>query len=489
MKKSAIVGIVVALGAVWTGTAWYTGQKAEAFVKQTIDESNVQLKKFGEQWGISAVAELLSFERGVFSSTSRYRIKFTEPAVDGKPAQERDVVFVEHLSHGPLPFSNLKAGKFMPAMVASDFALEETPTLKEWFAAAKGATPVSGRYSVSYGKDITGNFGMAPVEFGKESTLSFSGMKGDFEYATSSKRGVFALASDSLVLSGPSDTSDITSMAIKGITLNSDMKPASNDMYVGSQKIVFKDWTITSREKPPVQFKDTSIAVDLTEAGTAMGAKMDVDFGMINVQSKDMAGLKLSIDAQKLDSKALKALNDVYEASSRRMLQSQGEQQTPQFTDEEKAVIKTNVEQLLAGNPTLAVSPLEVRTANGTSTFNLNLDLAKPASLDGNLPDTLMQALRKLDAKLVLSKGNLGDLMAIEPQMRGVPAEQAVQTAKGQAEMVGTMATAMGLGKVENNNIVTFLNYADGQVDFNGKKMPVEQFMMMVMSGAMGGMR
>ncbi len=135
------------------------------------------------------------------------------------------------------------------------------------------------------------------------------------------------------------------------------------------------------------------------------------------------------------------------------------------------------------------MSPLEVRTANGTSTFNLDLDMAKPASLDGEFADTLMQTIRKLNAKLVLSKGNLSDLMAIEPQVRGVPAEQAQQTAKGQAEMVGTMATAMGMAKVENNNIVTYLNYADGQVDFNGKKMPVEQFLMMVMSGAMGGAR
>ena len=490
MKKSAIVGIVVALGAVWTGTAWYTGQKAEAFVKQAIEDGNVELKKLGDKWGINAVSELVSFERGVFSSVSRYRIKFTSPAADGKPAQERDVVFVEHLSHGPLPLSNLKVGKFVPAMMASDFALEETDTVKEWFAAAKGAVPLSGRYSVSYGKDVTGKFDMAPVEVAKDATkLVFAGMKGDFEYATSSKHGVFALASDGLELSGPSENSDITAMAVKGITLTSDLKPASNDMYVGSQKLTFKDWTITSKEKPPVQFKDTSIAADMTEAGPAMGAKVAVDFGMINIQSKDMAGLKLTVDAQNLDSKALKALNDVYEASSRRMLQSQGEQQTPEFTDEEKAVLKTNLELLLAGNPTLAVAPLEVRTANGTSTFNLDLALAKPAELDGEFSDMLVQALRKLDAKLVLSKANLADLMAIEPQTRGVPADQAVQTAKGQAEMVGTMATAMGLGKVENNNIVTYLNYADGQVDFNGKKMPLQQFMMMVMGGVMGGMR
>lgn len=490
MKKSAIVGVVVALGVVWTGTAWYTGQKAEAFVKQSIEQANIELKKAGEKWGVTPVVELMSFERGVFSSSERYRIKFTEAPVDGQPVTEHELVFVEHLDHGPFPLSNLKSGAFAPAMVASRFQLEETPLVKEWFAAAKGAVPLSGAYSVSYAKNITGNFDMAPVEFAKDAnSLKFSGMKGDVTYATGSKHGTVALKADSLALAGQSEGSDIVSMALTGLTLTSDLTPASNDMYVGSQKVGLKNWTITSKEKPPVQLKDTVIAVDVTEANSLMGAKMAMDFGMINVQDKDMAGLKLVIDAQKLDSKAFKALNDVYEAASRRMMQSKGEQQSPEFTAEEKQVIKTNVELLLAGNPTLSVSPLEVRTANGTSMFNLDLDMAKPASLDGEFADTLMQAIRKLNAKLVLSKGNLSDLMAIEPQVRGVPAEQALQTAKGQAEMVGTMATAMGMAKVENNNIVTYLNYADGQVDFNGKKMPVQQFLMMVMSGAMGGMR
>ncbi|WP_139284420.1 DUF945 family protein, partial [Vibrio cholerae] len=58
MKKSAVVGVVVALGAVWTGTAWYTGQKAEAFVKQSVEQANVELQKFGEKWGVAAVVEL-----------------------------------------------------------------------------------------------------------------------------------------------------------------------------------------------------------------------------------------------------------------------------------------------------------------------------------------------------------------------------------------------------------------------------------------------
>ncbi len=104
-------------------------------------------------------------------------------------------------------------------------------------------------------------------------------------------------------MAGPSEESDIVRMAMQGLTLTSDMTPAKNEMYVGSQKLALKNWTITSKEKPPVQLKDTVIAVDMTEADTTMGAKMAVDFGMINVQDKDMAGLKLAVDVKSLDAK------------------------------------------------------------------------------------------------------------------------------------------------------------------------------------------
>ncbi|KAG1165830.1 hypothetical protein G6F35_018549 [Rhizopus arrhizus] len=70
MKKSALVGVVVVLGAVWTGTAWYTGQKAEDFVNQSIANANDSLKTFSDKWGIASKVELVSFERGVVSSTA-----------------------------------------------------------------------------------------------------------------------------------------------------------------------------------------------------------------------------------------------------------------------------------------------------------------------------------------------------------------------------------------------------------------------------------
>lgn len=51
-------------------------------------------------------------------------------------------------------------------------------------------------------------------------------------------------------------------------------------------------------------------------------------------------------------------------------------------------------------------------------------------------------------------------------------AQEAAQT----ADMAGTLATTRQLARVEGDNIVSRLNYADGQITFNGQPIPAEQF-------------
>lgn len=47
MKKSLVAaGVVVALGIVWTGGAWYTGKKLEKHLAEMVTQANDQLKRF-----------------------------------------------------------------------------------------------------------------------------------------------------------------------------------------------------------------------------------------------------------------------------------------------------------------------------------------------------------------------------------------------------------------------------------------------------------
>ena len=48
MKKSKLaIGVVVALGVVWAGVAWFTGQKAETEYKRQFEYANQQFKALG----------------------------------------------------------------------------------------------------------------------------------------------------------------------------------------------------------------------------------------------------------------------------------------------------------------------------------------------------------------------------------------------------------------------------------------------------------
>ena len=137
-------------------------------------------------------------------------------------------------------------------MVASRFQLVETPSVKEWFAAARLGAAV-GLVQRQHGKNVDGKFDLAAVEFAKDAnSLKFSGMKGDVEVNTGTKHVVFNAQSDSLVIGGKSDDSDITSMALQGSTIAGNGAPGKSDMYMGSQKIGFKALTINSATQPPV---------------------------------------------------------------------------------------------------------------------------------------------------------------------------------------------------------------------------------------------
>ncbi|WP_241076924.1 YdgA family protein [Achromobacter xylosoxidans] len=491
--RMTISGLIVALAAVPTVMAWYTGQQVEAFVTQSIEDGNVELRTLGKKWGVTPVIELMSFERGVFSSTVRYRVKIGVAAQHGnQPAEEgKSFELVDNLWHGPFPLSNLASGRLAPAMVAGRVQLMPTPMVNDWFAATQGAAPLAGAYSVSYDKQVDSSLNLASFEASNDGRkLTFAGLAADVSYDIDTRHGVLALESDGFALAGPKQGNDIDAMAVKGITANIDLTPGKSDIALGSQMLALKEWTFISRTNPLVTLRDTGIGLELTEADTGVSAKMALDVGMLSFRGTDVAGLKLAVGMKHMDPKAVKALSDVMDARSRRTglaffeLEGGGSPAMEHEASEEQQILKANLQALLAGNPILSVSPFQLRTASGTSTFDLNVALAKPTLTDSPLDLDIFRPVGKLDAKLVLSRTNLVELLAIALQQEGDTVDSAAPTARMIVENFSEQVVKKGLAKMEGNNIVSTLNYAGGQVDLNGNKMSRLQFVMMVLSAA-----
>ncbi|MBM6480571.1 DUF945 family protein, partial [Raoultella ornithinolytica] len=53
MKKSLVAaGIIVALGVIWTGGAWYTGKQRESHLAEVVQQANAQLQSSAPEAGV-----------------------------------------------------------------------------------------------------------------------------------------------------------------------------------------------------------------------------------------------------------------------------------------------------------------------------------------------------------------------------------------------------------------------------------------------------
>jgi uncharacterized protein YdgA (DUF945 family) len=494
MNKAAgvVVGVVVVAGIAWTGASWYTGTQVESKLQESIAKVNEQLKTLAP--GSNASLALASFERGVFSSTAHYSLKVPrKEAKDGAAAETAEFLVNDHIEHGPFPLGNLKAGHFGPVMASSHAQLEKNDTVAAWFAATKGQAPITSDLSLAYGGNVDGRVQLAPAEYASGSdSLKFSGLTLNVDARNGGESAKVTGTMDSLVIGGKeADADKLTQFTVAGMNLDSDMKMGPSKLYTGKNTLTLKQIDVAATGEPPVVVKDYSQRIDVDETGGKFGGTVVYSVGMVNVAGKDVAGGQFAFNAKNLDPAAIKTLSDTYSKMVMRSMReghaTDGSGLTP--TPEEKQQLQTSLETVLAGNPTFTIDPLLVKTDKGEARFTLVLDLAKPGQPNLPVEEAVAQTIRKLDARLQVAKPMVAGLVAQSMTQPGQDATAALQQATAQAEMMGGMAVQMGVAKIEGDNLVATLNYANGQVDFNGKKMPAAQFAQSVMGMVLGGGR
>ena len=162
MKKSTLaVGVIVALGAVWLGGAWYTGKVAEEEYVHQFELLNQNIQQSFSAKGLSVEFSQVAIERGLLSSKTRYDIVVKDP---NKPESVFTLPFEGTLYHGPLPVNQLSQFNFTPTMFASVDKLTKNDKTTKWFAAAKGESPLSVSTSMNYQRQGKAKINFAPFE-------------------------------------------------------------------------------------------------------------------------------------------------------------------------------------------------------------------------------------------------------------------------------------------------------------------------------------
>lgn len=162
MKKSTLAAsVIVALGAVWLGGAWYTGKVAEEEYVHQFELLNQNIQQSFSAKGLSVEFSQVAIERGLLSSKTRYDIVVKDP---NKPESAFTLPFEGTLYHGPLPVNQLSQFNFTPTMFASVDKLTKNDKTTKWFAAAKGESPLSVSTSMNYQRQGKAKINFAPFE-------------------------------------------------------------------------------------------------------------------------------------------------------------------------------------------------------------------------------------------------------------------------------------------------------------------------------------
>jgi uncharacterized protein YdgA (DUF945 family) len=492
MNKSAgvLLGIVVVIGAISAGGAWFTGSKLEGVLNTSIADANKELQAAMVGSNGTASLELVSLERHVFSSTAHYRLK-GEGEMFGETPLE--LQFVDHIEHGPLPFSRLMSLKWLPVMATSHYELEKTPLTEKWFAAAKDKSPLTGVVNIGYDNATNGTLQLQPLEMAldEKSSMKFSGLSIDVAASAQAKKVKADGYMDSLKLITVSEDQAPVQVELNGLTLASNLTKSTYGFYVGENVLELASGKSTFGTKQSVlDFKKFEMKNLTEESGTNASGRADYKVGEVSLNGKAVGSAAMAMSLKNLDIPATLSLMQVYQSKLQPYERAASEAIAAglpapelQLTEAEEALLKSSLEKVLAAGPQVALENLSFKTTNGESRANLVLDLTKPQAIDLPTDQLVRQLIALLDFNLQVSKPMLVDVLSLQSQLDGqtdvkLIADQATAT----ADMFSSMAVGSQLAKLDGTNIVTKLHYANNQVEFNGQKMTVEEFAAFVMS-------
>lgn len=487
MKKSVgiLCGLAVVIAAVTAGGAWYTGKQLPAELERSIALGNEQLKKAVAGTGGSMTLELVSLDQHFFTSTAHYRIKAKDLWLgEGEPLSF-DLGVTDRIEHGPFPWSRVKSLNLAPVLATSNSQLHKDDATASWYTAAGEQAPITSQVSLGYDGSLSSDIRLAPVKFSEDdgSSLDFSGMRlllrGDRDGQSMRVDG----KAERLALNLVGDDQPPVKVLLNGFKVAGDLKGTGHDMiYVGNLDMTLAETQVTLGDKQEVlvlKGLEQNNRYD-AEGEDKLSGRLEYKVADITYAGRAVGSGRMIWSMKSVDIPAMQGLIAWYQSRMPQLQQSaaRGEAQ-PSFemTPQERAKVQADLQRMLAAKPQVALEELSFKTANGESRFSLAVDLANPPSFDLTPTQVGEQMVSRLQSKLSVSKPMLGDLATLQALLDGQTDAQAIAMQSRQAgEMVGMMALQSGMGTVQGDDVISSLNYADGIVDFNGRKMTLTEF-------------
>lgn len=320
MKKSLVaVGVIVALGVVWTGASWYMGSKIESRLQEETKLANVQLAQLAKnaQFGADIKLEIRDYKKGVFTSNADFAVVISKDAsevVEDQDKKVEEIIFTTDIDHGPFPLSDLAKFNLAPKLAAMNNTLVNNDTTKELFKLTKDKSLFDIHTSLAFDGAVTGEAKLNPIDFAENGgtvkttplTIEFSSDKTATNFTTSVKGDQVVVTKDG------EETFTIKNIAgsVAGTKVN-------NDQYLFNEQLLsFAEIAHTSKDKASdFSLKDFSLTTKSDIKDKLFNISQTYYFKSLNVAGLEFGAGKFGYSIDKADPDAMLLLTKVYNNS------------------------------------------------------------------------------------------------------------------------------------------------------------------------------
>lgn len=318
MKKSLVaVGVIVALGVVWTGASWYMGSKIESRLQEETKLANVQLAQLAKnaQFGADVKLEIRDYKKGVFTSNADFAVVISQDASDADQEKKvEEVVFSTDIDHGPFPLSDLAKFNLAPKLAAMNNTLVNNNTTKDLFKLTKEKSLFNVHTSLAFDGSVSGDATLNPIDFAENGgtvkttplTVEFSSDKNATNFSTKIKGDQVVVTKDG------EETFTIKNIsgAIAGTKVN-------NDQYLFNEQLLsFSEIAHTSKDKASdFSLKDVSLTTKSDIKDKLFNISQTYYFKSLNVAGLEFGAGKFGYSIDKADPDAMLLLTKIYNNS------------------------------------------------------------------------------------------------------------------------------------------------------------------------------
>lgn len=477
MKKSLVsVSVIVALGVVWTGSAWYTGKQLEERMAEIIADANAEINNAAPESGLTLSYQ--DYHRGIFHSRMQLVLKPTPGAQNPFMEADQSVVFDETIDHGPFPLAQLKKFNLIPSMASIHTKLVNNSTTKPLFDITQGKSFIDAQTRVGYSGASSSDIDLLALNYEKgEEKVAFSGGQLTADVDDEGNKITLSGEAKSGVIDTVNQHGQHVQMTFNGLKSEGSTERSIFDERLGKQKFSIEKTSVAVEGKEMAVLDGLTISAksEVQDDKKHMSGQIDYTIDALKVQNKNMGSGKLAVKVSNIDGAGMHEFSQKYNAESQKLLADPAVIQDPEvYQHNVIEVLVANLPLLLKGDPVITIAPLSWKNAKGESTFNLSLflkDPAKAASEAMTLEQQIDSVVKSMDSKLVIPMDMATEVMTQVAQLEGYNEEDAAKLASQQIKGLAAMGQMFRVTTTQDNNIVSSLDYASGQATFNGQKM------------------